>query len=244
MRKIKWAALLMAALLILSGCQSNDPSTLTYETMFEKTASSLKEGHLFFAGKVLEVAQKAEPITYYEGETPANTFYKVEVVEDYFDLLPERTLTVCIMGTTDQFSTRTDLEKNGVYIFDCTVWMHGEEVVLLLPTFYNGLPQWEGEFLSFTEKGVRYAVQGTYEEYKEALKELAEEQGYGPKAVMDAAKARLASAGQKDAAYFEELEFETVDADFIGTTVAAANARLQVAEKLQATNEGVKELLK
>lgn len=244
MRKIRWAALLMAAVLLLSGCQKNDPGTLTYETMFEKTEASLKEGHLFFAGKVLQVDQRAELITYYDGETPANTFYTVEVVEDYFDLLPDRNLTVCIMGTTDQFSTRTDLKAEEVYIFDCTVWMQGEEVVLLLPTFYNGLPCREGEFLSFTEKGVRYAVEGTYEDYKESLLALAEEQGYGPAAVMKHINDRLASAAQKDAAYFEELEFETVDADRIGATVAAANTRLQEAKNLQSTNQGVKELLK
>ena len=242
MRKMQWAALLMAALLLLGGCHREDPGALTYETMFEKTESSLKEGHLFFAGKVLAVEKKAEQITYYDAPAAVNTFYRVEIEEDYFDLLPDRTFTVAVLGEEEHFANRTALEEGGVYLFDCTLWMQGEEMILLLPTFYNGLPQWEGQFLSFTEGNSRYAVEGTYQEYVEALKDLAKELGYGPKTVMEGAKARLQTAIQKDRAYFEDLKFEEADAAAIQATVQAAQKRLQAAQKLSETKEGVQEL--
>ena len=57
MKKLNWVAMLLIALLILSGCHKNDSGTLTYEKVFEKTESSIREGHLFFAGKVLEKTQ-------------------------------------------------------------------------------------------------------------------------------------------------------------------------------------------
>ncbi len=244
MRKIKWAALLLAALLVLSGCQKNDPGTLDYEKVFAKTAASLKEGHLFFAGKVLEAEHKARPITYYDGETEVNTYYTVEITDDIFGLLPERTFTVCVMGTDEQFTSRTELEEEKVYLFDCTVWMQEEEVILLLPTFYNALPQQEGEYLSYIQENTRYGVEGTYEDYKKELKKMAQEQGYGPEAVLEGAKARLQTATQKDAAYFEALKFKAVDTAAVNATVEGAKARLQSAEKLPATEQGVKELLK
>lgn len=244
MRNVRWVALLLAALLLLSGCKTVETGTLTYETVFEKTNASLKEGHLFFAGKVLEKEQTNTPITYYDGESAANTFYKVEVTEDLFDLLPERTFTVCVMGTAEQFTNRTELEPGNIYLFDCTVWMQGEEVVLLLPTFHNALLQWENGYLSYTEENTRHGVEGDYKDYKAELKKRAGEQGYSAESVLESAKTRLAAATQKDTVHFEALEFEAVDTAAIEATVAGAKARLERAGQLPATNEGVKELLK
>ena len=155
MKKLNWVAMLLIALLILSGCHKNDPGTLTYEEVFEKTESSIREGHLFFAGKVLEKRVETTPITFYDAESEANTFYTVQVLDDFFDLLPDRNFTVCVMGTPEQFANRTDLEKGGTYIFDCSVWMQEDELILLLPTFHNALPKREGKYLSYTENSTR-----------------------------------------------------------------------------------------
>lgn len=244
MKKINWAAMLLIALLILSGCQKTDPGTLTYETVFEKTSASMKEGHLFFAGKVLEKRVETTPITFYDSEAEANTFYTVQVTDDFFDLLPDRKFTVCVMGTPDQFTNRTDLEKNGIYLFDCSVWMQEDELILLLPTFHNALPRREGKYLSYTENGTRYGVEGTYEDYKEHLKKMAADHGYGAGMAMDHIRDRLTLATQKDVAYFENLGFESIDTALVKATSDAADTRLLAGAGVASTAEGVKELLK
>ena len=158
MKKIKFLGAVLAALLLLTSCSKSDPSVLSLDTLFYRTEASLAEGHLFFAGKVISAAQQNRAITYYESETEVNTFYQVEVTEDFFGCLPERTLTICVMGTDAHFVSRTELQSDTEYLFDVNAWAGEDEMLFLLPTFYEALPQREGEYIYYTKGETRYAT--------------------------------------------------------------------------------------
>ncbi len=243
-KQTKLFALLLAAVLLVSGCAKAPDGRVELEDLFEKTSASLAEGHLFFAGKVTSALSEPKQITYYDGEAGKNTFYRVEITEDFFGCLPERTLTVCVMGNSENFAERENLEKGKEYLFDCAVWMEGDQVILLLPTFYKALPRRAEEELLLTQGEETVAVKGSYSEYKEKLKALAEESGYNPSLVLQKVKEQLQAASLKDEGYFEKLEFEKPDGELINATVAGASARLQAAEQAANTWEGIKELLK
>lgn len=243
MNKIKFSALLLVIILLLAGCsQTTDESAMKLENLFERTEVAMEEGQLFFAGKVLSVEKKARAITYYESETAANTFYEVEVTEDFFGFLPDRTLTVCVMGTTDHFLSRTELKKGGEYLFQVNAWAGEEEMLFLLPTFYEAMPQREGDYLSYTKGDLRYAVDSGYEEYKQMLSDLAGQYGYSAAGVGKAISENLQLASQKDAAYFEELEYENIDRAAVESIAAFAAERSKLAPPR--TGDEIKELLK
>ncbi len=243
MKKCSWLILLALLLTLLGGC-SGDAGILKSEKVFMRTETSVQEGHLFFTGKVLSVSKLPEQITYYDEPVDQNTFYEVEVTDDYFNCIPDRTVTVCIYGTVANNVSRHELQKDGEYLFDVTAWMRGNEVVFLLPSFYSVLAEREGEYLYYTEADLRYSIDATYEEYKEALIALAEQHSYGPALVFQKIKANLEQAKTRDEAYFKELKFKAVDGTAIATTVAGAKLRLQQLSATQETWEGVRKVLK
>lgn len=238
----KWIALLLALMLLLAGCSQADENVLELESLFERTEVAMQEGQLFFAGKVLEKTKQDRAITYYDSETEANTFYQVEITEDFFGFLPERTLTVCVMGTDENFVSRSELEKGKEYIFQVNPWAGENEMLFLLPTFHETLPQIEGEYLYYTKGNLRYAVDGNDADYKQMLMELAEQYGYSAKGVGEAITANLKTASQKNAAYFEELEFKTVDTQTVDGIAAYAAEQSKIAAPQ--TAEQIKEILK
>lgn len=243
-KQTKLFALLLAVVLLVSGCAKAPDGQVALEDLFEKTSASLGEGHLFFAGRVTSALAEPKQITYYDAEAGKNTFYRVEITEDFFGCLPNRTLTVCVMGNSENFAERENLEKGKEYLFDCSIWMEEDQVILLLPTFYQALPQREGEKLLRTQGEETAAVKGGYSEYKEKLKSLAAESGYDPALVLQKVKDQLQAASLKDEAYFEKLEFENPDRALINATVAGASARLKAAEQTEESWKGIKELLK
>ena len=243
-KQTKFFALLLAAVLLLSGCAKAPDAQVELEDLFERTSASLAEGHLFFAGRVTSALAEPKAITYYDAEAGKNTFYRVEITEDFFGCLPERTLTVCVMGNSENFAQRENLEKGKEYLFDCSVWMEEDQVILLLPTFYQVLPERAEEKLMLTQEEKTYMADGSYSDYKEKLQTLAQENEYSPSLVLQKVKEQLQAASLKDEAYFEELEFEKIDGDLIKATVAGASARLQAAEQAEKSWEGIKELLK
>ena len=243
-KQTKIFALLLAAVLLLGGCAKAPDGRVELEDLFEKTSASLAEGHLFFAGKVTSALAEPKQITYYDAETGKNTFYRVEITEDFFGCLPERTLTVCVMGNSENFAERENLEKGKEYLFDCALWMEEDQAILLLPTFYQALPERAEEKLLLTQEGKTSAVKGSYSDYKEKLQTMATESGYTSSLVLQKVKDQLQAASLKDVAYFEKLEFEKPDRELINATVAGASARVRAAEQAEESWEGIKELLK
>ncbi|MBR2013251.1 MAG: hypothetical protein IJ995_03450 [Clostridia bacterium] len=242
MKKLNWIAWVLLFALLLCGCSKTQEDVMKLEDLFYRTEVAMEEGQLFFAGKVLSVQKQDRAITYYESETVANTFYEVEVTEDFFGFLPERTLTVCVMGTGEHFVSRTEPEKGKEYLFQVKAWAGEEEMLFLLPTFYEALPQRESEYIYYTKGNQRYAVDGGYEDYKQRLLDLAEQYGYSAQGVGKAILADLQAAGKKDAAYFEELEFKTIDRAAIDGIAAFAAERGSIAAPK--TAQEIKEILK
>lgn len=244
MRKHNLVALVLALALLLCGCGKKEASgTKTLESLMERTSASLEEGHFFFAGKVTSAVAEAKMISYYEAEAEKSTFYKVEVTDDPFGCLPSRTLTVCVLGNTENFSDRMTLEKGKEYLFDTTLWVQETEAVLLLPTFYLALPEREGDVLYYNDQAGKALVSGSYQDYLEKLAALAEEKQYSAATVLSAAKSRLQSASQRDAAYFEGLEFASVDTEALNTTVQTAAILLERANSTESTWAGIQGLL-
>lgn len=245
MKKYNVVALLLALLLLLCGCRAKqDPAgMIKTEVLFEKTAAALEEGHLFFAGRVVSVLAERKSISFYEAESKKNTYYKVEVTEDFFGCLPQRVLTLCVMGNSDNFTTRKLLEKDTEYLFDATVWVQGEEVILLLPTFYTGMPHRQGDAVLYTDTAGTKTAECDYNGYCATLRRMAEEQGYGPEKVLQHAKKRFEDATLRNADYFRELDFANIDEALLDATVQTARARLAQADKTTATWAGIGELL-
>lgn len=241
----RFGILLLALCLLLTGCKDSGESAVKpMEELLEKTPASLAEGHFFFAGTVTSSATLPEMISYYETETEKNTFYTVEVTDDFFGCLPDRTLTVCVLGSTENFGSRAMLEKNAEYIFDTSLWVQEEEPVFLLSTFYEALPERSGESLFYTtgQEG-KAVVSGSYQDYRARLLALAEEAGYGPELVLSAAKDRLQSAVERDYAYFEALSFTVADSAALAITNQTAAALLDSAAATPASWEGIRGLL-
>ena len=132
------AALLLALLVLLTGCSKQELGQMPLEELLEKTPVSMEEGHLFFTGKVTAASVMNRMISFYEVETEKSTFYQVEVTDDPFDCMPDRTLTVCILGSAESFGERNALQKDKEYLFDTSLWVQEDEAVLLLPTMDKG----------------------------------------------------------------------------------------------------------
>lgn len=242
MKRLNWIAWVLLFAVLLCGCSKAEKDVMKLEDLFYRTEVAMEEGQLFFAGKILSVQKQDRDITYYESETVANTFYEVEVTEDFFGFLPERTLTVCVIGTGEHFTSRTEPEKGGEYLFQVHAWAGEEEMLFLLPTFYEALPQREGEYIYYTKGNQRYAVDGGYEDYRQMLKDLADQYSYSAQGVGEAILTNLQAASKKDAAYFEELEYETIDRAAIDGIAAFAAARSK--NGVPKSAQQIKEILK
>ena len=222
-------ALLVALLLLLTGCAQKNTGEKPMEELL---------------GKVTEASAMKKMISFYDVEAEKSTFYQVEVTDDPFGCMPDRTITVCILGAADTFSERIALQKNKEYLFDTSLWVQEDEAVFLLPTFYESLPEREGNMLYFTTVDGRGTVDGSYEEYLARLQTLAAENEYTAQKVLDAAKERLKSAAERDAESFEALKFESVDREALNKTNKKAADLLQKAETAEKTWEGIRGLLK
>lgn len=242
MKRLNWIAWVLLFAVLLCGCSKTEEDVMKLEDLFYRTEVAMEEGQLFFAGKILSVQKQDRAITYYESETVANTFYEVEVTEDFFGFMPERTLTVCVMGTEEHFVSRTEPEEGKEYLFQVKAWAGEEEMLFLLPTFYEALPQREGEYIYYTKGNQRYAVDGGYEDYKQMLKDLAEQYSYSAQGVGESILTNLQEASKRDAAHFEELEFKTIDRETIDGIAAFAAERGNIAAPK--TAQQIKEILK
>ena len=244
MSKKGFLAFLCALALLLSGCVREQKSGYSFEEMTLTLDAAVAEGHLFFAGEVLSAGTNKQMITYYDVEAEENTFYQVKVTEDFFGCMPEEPITVCIYGTAGQFADRSNLEKGKEYLFDTTLWVHGEEAVFLLPTFYEGLPERQGETLYYTVGGKTSLVEKSYEDYKEHLFALAEEKGYGPALVKKGMVSHLEQAVLKDSAYFADLSFQKADESHLAATAATAQNLLEQLKNAAEDGEALRGILK
>lgn len=235
-------ALLMILCLLLSGCQKKKEG-VPFEDLVLTMENSLEQGHFFFAGKVLSAGNHSTPISFYDLETETNTVYQVEVTEDYFGCMPEEPITVCIFGTKNNVVGRSLLEKDKTYIFDTTLWVHGEEIIYLLPSFYKGMPEISGESLYYTEYNKRDIVNENYAHYKEYLTKKAEDGSYGPELVLTSMKELLTNAAERDEAYFAQKNFEHLDSAHLVQTVSTAKTVLKELENTAASWAAIKEVL-
>ncbi len=242
MRKA-WISLLLAMTLLFSGCSAAPTGAPGgFEALFTTTETSLNDGHFFFDGIVLSVETEDRQISYYEAQMGKNTFYQVQVADDYEGCLPGEVVTVCVLGNYESFPNRETLKKGEEYQFDTALWVQGDQVVFLLPTFYTTLPARRGDQLYAGAEGKLQAV-GTYAHYREELRARMEQTGYGPATVLAGVKESLQNAVEKNAQYFEALQFTDMDAAALNTTAQNAAARLQRANEALETWEGIKTIL-
>ncbi len=235
---------LIAAALLLSGCQSR-PTQNRYplDEVTQTMEAAVEEGHLFFAGTVLSVGTTSKMISYYDAEVENNTVYQVSVTEDFLGVLPQEPITVCIYGTKSNFGDRATLEKGKEYLFDTTLWVHGDEVVYLLPTFYQSLPQRQEETLFYIKNGVQAAVDGNFADYKEILYTLVQAKGYTPQLLQNKLVGQLQQAAARDSAYFAKESIPVTDEAHLAQTVATANTLLTRMEKTTPNWQGIGEVL-
>lgn len=242
MKKNKWIAWLLCCLLLLCGCAEEEQAA-EMDEIFITTEAALEGGHFFFTGEVLSVVTEDRLISKYEAYKGENTFYSVEVTDDYYNCMPDRTIIVCVLGS-EEFPNRDMLKKDREYLFDTTLWVEGDQTIFLLPTFHSFMPELQGDQVYSLVEGERVNC-GTLEEYKERLERLAEKVGYGPQTVLSAAKLTLESVAERvDPAYFEKMGYPQVDQALLKKTGETATALLKKAEKAESTWKGIGELIK
>ncbi len=237
-------ALLLALgmLLGLSACKQ-EAGEMGTESLLETAEISMGEGHFFFVGKVLSAVNANRMITYYDAVTEQNTFYQVEITDDLFGCLPQKTLTVCIYGTSEHFSNRKPLEKGKEYFFDVRLWVDEEKAVYLLPTFYDALPEKRGEKLYLTNHDGAYDL-GKAADYREALLKLANRTGYGAKTIMAGMESQLELAVKNsNKAHFEEVKVTGTDEAFLAKVTAVADGLLAKVKNAEKTWKGIKGVL-
>lgn len=236
-------ALLCLILLLICSCSKQGGSG-RLESLFTTTESSFQVGRFIFGGQVLGIKNDERLISYYDAPMGDNTFYSVRVTEDFFGYMPERNITVCILGNSETFPDRASLEKGKEYLFEVALWMDEEEIVFLLPTFYSALPELKDGKLYAMEEGKRLLC-GSLADYKGALLKKAEESGYSAATLLGGMKLQLENAaGRGDASYFKERRFEKVDEDALQKTASSAATLLKKVEKAEATWDGVGEVIK
>jgi len=235
---------LLTAAVLLAGCQPKPKDTsYTMEEITTTLAASVEDGHFFFAGKVTEVGTNPQMLSYYDAESETNTVYRVEVTDDFLGCMPDDPITVCIYGTKSNFGERVNLEKGQEYLFDTTLWVYGDQVVYLLPTFYQSLPQLQGEGLVYVKNGVQAPVKGTVEDYKEQLYEQITQLNYTPQRVLDKMTALLQEAATRDSAFFAQKKIAVSDEAHLAQTVATAKALLEQAKNATPNWSGILEVL-
>ncbi len=240
----RMVAILLAGTLLLglTACKKSADQKGT-ESLLETAEVSMNEGHFFFVGKVLSVVNEQKMITFYDAETEKNTFYQVEITDDLFGCMPEKVITVCIYGTGTFFKNRKSLEKGKEYFFDTRLWVDEEKAVYLLPTFYSGLPERQGDRLLLSEPEETYDL-GRPEDYREDLLALANRVGYGAKTVMAGMKSQLELAVQNsNKAHFDGVEVKETDENFLARVTATAQRLLEKAKDAESTWNGIKGVL-
>ena len=241
MKKTKWMAWLLMGVLLLSGCAEEETET-HMDQVFITTQSALEGGHFFFSGKVLGVSTEERLISYYEAEMGKNTFYSVEVTEDYYQCMPDRNITVCVLGSGETFR-REGLKKDREYIFDTTLWVEGDQTIFLLPTFHSYMPELQNGEVYIPVDGEAVSC-GSYEEYREQFDALAAKAKYCPQTVLDAVKLALQGAAERvDPALFKKMGYKNVDAALLKKTGETAASLLEKAQKIEPTWEEIGELI-
>ncbi len=235
---------LLAMALLLGGCKKDAVGSIAADLLYEKMGVSQQEGHFFFAGKVLSALSDSKQITYYEEQMEKNTFYQVEITDDFFGCMPDRVVTVCVLGGSENFPNRQALEPKAEYIFDTTLWLCDGEAVFLLPTFYDALPEKSGEDLYYTDRNGKGLLEDSYEDYKAAAIAMAETSGYSPETVLNSMKERLELAEkERTVARFEELKFADLDVAAVKAVNDLAVAYSEKCSTAEKTWEGIKDIL-
>ncbi len=237
-------AFLLAGILLLGCTACKEPADEKgTESLLETAEVSMNEGHFFFIGKVLSVVNEKKMITFYDAAIEKNTFYRVEITDDLFGCLPERVITVCVYGTGASFKNRKSLEKGKEYFFDTQLWADAQEPVFLLPTFYSGMPERQGEHLLLNEPEGTFDL-GRPDDYREELLALANRVGYGAKTVMTGMKRQLELAIQNsNKAHFDALDVKDTDEAFLAEVTATARRLSEKADAADETWNGIRGVL-
>ena len=238
MKKHNLVGAFLLILMLICGCANREEKG-DLELLFSTAETSFQTGRFFFAGQVQGIKNDERLITYYDAPMGKNTFYSVKVTEDFFGCMPERNITVCILGNSETFPNRATLEKGKEYLFETALWVDDQEAIFLLPTFYSALPRLADGKLYALEAG-KELLCGSLEDYKITLMERAEEQKYAPATLLSGMKEQLKNAvSRKDVAYFKERDFKNVEKETLQKTAHIAATLLKKAEDAEATWEEI-----
>lgn len=239
----KILALLLVAALLLCGCASKkQEEQAKMDSLIEGVEGSFGSGDLLFIGKVLGRAAEDRLITFYDADMGKNTFYSVEITEDLYGYMPDRVITVAVLGNSETFPDRTLLSKGGEYYFRAHPWVEGEDVIFLLPTFYTSLAEREEGMIYTTIGDVRYQC-GSEEDFLKAIKEAEERAEYGLSRVWRCTEESLAAAyGRSTVEQMEELKIAVKDPQTLKKTEERAYQLMQKMKNAEKSREGLGEL--
>lgn len=139
------AIVLCFVLLFCCGCskeeQPNVEITGTDTKVLPKLENIIELQKSLFVAEIKGVSTVDAVFTKYNVDISKYTRFDVTVTESFDGFTPTGEATVYWLGTDTEFNTRLDVAKNEKYIFDCDMWVYGDEVVYLLSPYTDSYPK-------------------------------------------------------------------------------------------------------
>ena len=94
-----------------------------------------------FVAEINGVSKIDAVFTKYNIDISTYTCFDVTITDSIDGITPTGKAKVYWLGTDTEFNTRLGIAKNEKYIFDCEVWVFGNEVVYLLSPYTDSYPK-------------------------------------------------------------------------------------------------------
>ncbi len=139
------ATVLCLILLLCCGCsksQSTDVKITGTDTkVIPKIENIIELQKSVFVAEINGVSKTDAVFTKYNIDISTYTLFDVTITESIDGITPTGKAKVYWLGTDTEFNTRLSIKKNDKYIFDCEVWVFGDEVVYLLSPYTDSYPK-------------------------------------------------------------------------------------------------------
>ncbi len=137
------ATVLCILTLLCCGCSKKQQIEITGtdSKVFTKIENVIELQKSLFVAQVDNVSTVNAVFTKYNVDISKYTLFDVTITESIDGITPTGKAKVYWLGTDTEFNTRLDIEKNNKYIFDCDIWVYGDEVVYLLSPYSDTFPK-------------------------------------------------------------------------------------------------------
>ncbi len=137
------AIILCLVMLLCCGCSKEQQVevTGTDTKVIPKIENIIELQKSLFVAEINSISKANAVFTKYNVDISTYTVFDVTITESIDGITPIGKAKVYWLGTDTEFNTRLDIKKNDRYIFDCDIWVYGDEVVYLLSPYADTFPK-------------------------------------------------------------------------------------------------------